>query len=153
MSWRIPNHYSTLASGKAFNNGVWLILFPHLATILSPDNNEQKDRTEIRALLKTTFCHSVARFGTDTNTIFQVGYLLTTEKMPRRMIRSHYEQLSEVGRGRIISDGRSPVPRDCNCNFYICLVVVYKERNFLGASLTPPKRVTCSHAWKKALHP
>ncbi|GFU20347.1 hypothetical protein TNCV_2770161 [Trichonephila clavipes] len=49
-------------------------------------------------------------------------------------------------------DGRSPVPKDCNCNFYICPVVVYKERNFLGASLTPPKRVTCSHAWKKALH-
>ncbi|GFW98801.1 hypothetical protein TNCV_2837621 [Trichonephila clavipes] len=49
-------------------------------------------------------------------------------------------------------DGRSPVPGDCNCNFYICPVVVYKERNFLGASLTPPKRVTCSHAWKKALH-
>ncbi|GFX62698.1 hypothetical protein TNCV_4868581 [Trichonephila clavipes] len=53
----------------------------------------------------------------------------------------------------ICSDGRSPVPRDCNCNFYICPVVVYNERNLLGASLTPPKRVTRSHAWKKALHP
>ncbi|GFX64663.1 probable RNA-directed DNA polymerase from transposon X-element [Trichonephila clavipes] len=43
----------------------------------------------------------------------------------------------------INTDGRSPVPRDCNCNFYICPVVVYKERNFLGASLTPPKRFWC----------
>ncbi|GFU39972.1 hypothetical protein TNCV_1001841 [Trichonephila clavipes] len=36
----------------------------------------------------------------------------------------------------------APVPKDCNCNFYICPVVVYNERNSLGASLTPPKRVT-----------
>ncbi|GFT57455.1 hypothetical protein TNCV_4515501 [Trichonephila clavipes] len=62
-------------------------------------------------------------------------------------IHSSFVNLKE---GR--SDGRSPVPRDCNCNFYIC-PVVYKERNFLGASLTPPKRVTRSHPWKKALHP
>ncbi|GFW65905.1 hypothetical protein TNCV_587311 [Trichonephila clavipes] len=31
-------------------------------------------------------------------------------------------------------------PKDCNCNFYICPVVVYNERNSLGASLTPPKK-------------
>ncbi|GFT40434.1 hypothetical protein TNCV_1646361 [Trichonephila clavipes] len=30
------------------------------------------------------------------------GYLSTTEKMPRRRIRAHYEQLSEFERGRII---------------------------------------------------
>ncbi|GFU23743.1 hypothetical protein TNCV_2341311 [Trichonephila clavipes] len=31
-----------------------------------------------------------------------LGYLLTTEKMPHRRIRAHYEQLSEFERGRII---------------------------------------------------
>ncbi|GFV08854.1 hypothetical protein TNCV_3820971 [Trichonephila clavipes] len=45
-------------------------------------------------------------------------------------------------RGFITFDGGPPVPKDCNCNFYICPVVVYNERNSLGASLTPPKRVT-----------
>ncbi|GFX84587.1 uncharacterized protein TNCV_723951 [Trichonephila clavipes] len=30
------------------------------------------------------------------------GYLSTTEKMPRRRIRAHYELLSEFERGRII---------------------------------------------------
>ncbi|GFX47664.1 uncharacterized protein TNCV_699181 [Trichonephila clavipes] len=31
------------------------------------------------------------------------GYLSTTEKMPCRRIRAHYEQLSEFERGRIIT--------------------------------------------------
>ncbi|GFY03762.1 hypothetical protein TNCV_4550991 [Trichonephila clavipes] len=63
------------------------------------------------------------------------------------------KHIHRIGKWFSPIDGRSPVPRDCYCNFYICPVVVYKERNFLGASLTPPKRVTCSHASKKALHP
>ncbi|GFS72690.1 uncharacterized protein TNCV_1420861 [Trichonephila clavipes] len=31
-----------------------------------------------------------------------LGYFSTTEKMPRRRIRAHYEQLSKLERGRII---------------------------------------------------
>ncbi|GFX97150.1 hypothetical protein TNCV_556401 [Trichonephila clavipes] len=31
-----------------------------------------------------------------------IGYLTTTEKVPRRRIQAHYEQLSEFERGRII---------------------------------------------------
>ncbi|GFT17793.1 transposon Tf2-9 polyprotein [Trichonephila clavipes] len=38
-------------------------------------------------------------------------------------------------------DGRSPVPKDCNCNFYICpALVVYNRRNLVNASLLPHRK-------------
>ncbi|GFS79079.1 DDE_Tnp_IS1595 domain-containing protein, partial [Trichonephila clavipes] len=49
------------------------------------------------------------------------------------------------------SDGRSPVPGDCNCNLYICPVVVYNERNFGGCVSLPHRKGVVPNRTKEEL--
>ncbi|GFW45773.1 retrovirus-related Pol polyprotein from transposon gypsy [Trichonephila clavipes] len=51
------------------------------------------------------------------------------------------------------TDGGPPFHKDYNSNLYIGPVVVLQAEEFLGVPLTPPKRVTHFHAWKKAMYP
>ncbi|GFW00159.1 transposable element Tcb1 transposase [Trichonephila clavipes] len=44
-----------------------------------------------------------------------LGYLKTTEKMPHRRVRAHYEQLSEFERGRIIGLKKGATNPASNC--------------------------------------